>query len=141
MEIAFGLIKGQRKIERKDYEIPCKPGNLDQMPCWIAPYHHRITWQMWFAAMPYYQKKPWLIHFVYKILKGNKTIDPLLSKNPFPHGPPKHIRLEYYLYKLASPFDPANKWYTRTRVGSYLPPLAVEDNIFSTYIRRYGWTP
>ncbi len=35
----------------RPYEFKCKPGDPDRRPCWISPYHHRLDWQIWFAAM------------------------------------------------------------------------------------------
>jgi len=30
-----------------EYEFNCKPGRIDQAPCFSAPYHRRLTWQLW----------------------------------------------------------------------------------------------
>jgi hypothetical protein len=30
-----------------EYEFSCKPGNIHQAPCFSAPYHRRLTWQLW----------------------------------------------------------------------------------------------
>ncbi len=38
------------KIEWKEYEFFCKPGNVNKRPCLISPYHYRLDWLMWFAA-------------------------------------------------------------------------------------------
>ena len=34
-----------------EYEFKCKPGAVDRLPCVITPYHYRLDWLMWFAAM------------------------------------------------------------------------------------------
>lgn len=31
----------------REYEFVCKPGRLDQRPCFSAPYHRRLAWQLW----------------------------------------------------------------------------------------------
>ena len=38
----------------REYEFVCKPGRLDQRPCFSAPYHRRLAWQLWyeFGACP-----------------------------------------------------------------------------------------
>jgi Lipase maturation factor len=36
------------------YELPCKPGDPMRRPCLITPYHYRLDWQIWFAAMSSY---------------------------------------------------------------------------------------
>ena len=33
------------------YEFPCKPTRVDRRPCVITPYHYRLDWLLWFAAM------------------------------------------------------------------------------------------
>lgn len=38
-----------------DFEFPCKPGDINRMPCLISPYHLRMDWLMWFAAFQNYQ--------------------------------------------------------------------------------------
>lgn len=30
-----------------EYEFSCKPGKIDRAPCFSAPYHRRLTWQLW----------------------------------------------------------------------------------------------
>lgn len=30
-----------------EYEFSCKPGRIDRAPCFSAPYHRRLTWQLW----------------------------------------------------------------------------------------------
>jgi hypothetical protein len=30
-----------------EYEFSCKPGKIDNAPCFSAPYHRRLTWQLW----------------------------------------------------------------------------------------------
>ena len=30
-----------------EYEFICKPGKVDRMPCFSAPYHRRLAWQLW----------------------------------------------------------------------------------------------
>jgi hypothetical protein len=30
-----------------EYEFTCKPGKIDKAPCFTAPYHRRLPWQLW----------------------------------------------------------------------------------------------
>src|SRR6185369_1421337 len=48
--------------EWKAYELPCKPGDVARRPCVVSPYHYRLDWQMWFAAMSSIEREPWLLH-------------------------------------------------------------------------------
>ncbi len=123
-----------------EYEFKCKPGSVDRRPCIVAPYHYRIDWQIWFAAMSDYAHNPWLVHFIYKLLQGDPQARALLANDPFPNGP-KFIRAELYEYKFTAPGDPSEHWWARRRVDEYLPPLARDTPGLLTYLRRYGWLP
>jgi len=37
-----------------------------------APHQPRLDWQMWFAALGSYQRDPWIIHLMYRLLIGQK---------------------------------------------------------------------
>src|SRR5207253_8185130 len=49
-----GVITSRTKW--REYEFKAKPGDLRRMPPQIAPYHFRLDWLMWFAAMGSYQQ-------------------------------------------------------------------------------------
>ncbi|MDQ2775571.1 MAG: lipase maturation factor family protein, partial [Acidobacteriota bacterium] len=48
----------------EEYEFKAKPGDITRMPPQIAPYHLRLDWLMWFAALASYQDHPWFVNFV-----------------------------------------------------------------------------
>ncbi len=123
--------------EWKEYEIPCKPGNIFDRPCAVAPYHYRLTWQIWFAAMNSYEYNPWIINLVYKLLKGDEAVLSLLSKNPFPAKPPKYIKLDHYIYEFA-PLE-SQQWYNRKFEKVYLPPLSLDNTSLDDFVRKKGW--
>src|SRR5215469_11138214 len=50
--------------EWREYEFRGKPGALGRHPPQIAPYHLRLDWLMWFAAMSDYPDHPWFVNFV-----------------------------------------------------------------------------
>jgi hypothetical protein len=56
------------------YELPCKPGDPARRPCVISPYHYRLDWQMWFAAMSIVGREPWVVHLVAKLLRGDRDV-------------------------------------------------------------------
>ncbi len=84
----------------EDYELPCKPGDVTRRPCIVSPYHYRLDWQMWFAAMSTYEEEPWMAVLVDKLLRGDKTVQPLFARDPFPDAPPRFVRVELYRYEL-----------------------------------------
>ena len=71
------------------YEFPCKPGDPERRPCVISPYHYRLDWQLWFAAMSTINREPWLVRLIVKLLRGDADVKPLLAVDPFPTTPPQ----------------------------------------------------
>ena len=74
--------------EWREYEFPCKPGDVLRAPCWVTPYHYRLDWQMWFAGLSRAERQPWIFNLIYKLLTGDEPVDvqQYRSKNPaFPH--------------------------------------------------------
>lgn len=122
-----------------EYEFPGKPGDIRRRPIVVAPYHLRLDWQMWFAAMGNCQQNPWFVHFVAKLLRGDPAILQLLSKNPFPETPPRYIRAQLYLYQFTSPADKTKNWWKREQVGEFFGPVSLEHSSLQNYLERYGW--
>ena len=120
-------LQGQAKW--KEYEFKAKPGNPKRRPCQIAPYHLRLDWLMWFAAMlPVYDylQHPWFIMLVQKLLQNDASTLKLLAGNPFPDGP-KVIRARLYRYRLATGKErrDTGQWWIRSLAGEYLPPVSM----------------
>jgi hypothetical protein len=126
--------------EWREYEFKCKPGDVDRRPCVVAPYHYRLDWQIWFAAMGTYRYNPWLVHFVSKLLHGDVAAANLLATNPFTSVPPKFIRAELYEYKFTDADDSTRSWWKRRRVGEYLPPLSIDDPGLQRFLHSKRWS-
>jgi Lipase maturation factor len=109
--------------EWRDYEFKGKPGNVERVPPMVSPYHYKLDWQMWFAAMSSPMLHPWIFAFIEKLLEGEQKILSLLANNPFPNAPPRFIRADWYRYGFTKPGEGA--WWTRTYVGPYLPPMTL----------------
>ncbi|MEK9727292.1 MAG: lipase maturation factor family protein [Candidatus Margulisiibacteriota bacterium] len=119
------------------YEFVAKPGDVLRPHPIIAPYQPRLDWQIWFAAMGSYQQHPWLVHLVYKLLQNDAEILALMASNPFQDVPPKYIKIDLYEYQLAPLFS--GRYWDRTYVSSYLPPLSLDNESFLNYLNSYGW--
>lgn len=127
----------------KEYEFKAKPGDPKRKPPFISPYHYRLDWQIWFAAIPgvHYdlrtlptpQHYPWVVHFVWKLLHNDAGTLGLLARNPFPEAPPRYVRALVYRYKFASLANEDGQWWTRERVGNWLPPMS----LYTPEIRRF----
>ncbi|MBT3784574.1 lipase maturation factor family protein [bacterium] len=122
-----------------EYEFKFKPGRVDRIPGMVAPYHYRLDWQIWFAAMSSYQNNPWLVHLVYKLLRDNQGVLRLLGENPFSGSPPNWIRADLYQYKFTGPGESPRTWWKRSRVKEYLPPLSLQNPPFLRFLKTYGW--
>lgn len=105
------------------YEFRGKPGSLERMPPQIAPYHLRLDWLMWFAALSSYQEQSWFTPFMAKLLAGDRAVLSLLRSNPFPLRPPRYMRALLYEYHFTNPAERAatGEWWKRQLVGSYFP--------------------
>jgi hypothetical protein len=112
------------RTEWRAYEFKGKPGDPSQLPPQIAPYHLRLDWLMWFAAMSPPSQHPWFVALLIKLLSGDRAILSLLRTNPFPDAPPRWVRATFYEYHFTSPAErrTTGRWWTRRKIGSYVPP-------------------
>jgi hypothetical protein len=90
------------QIQWLDYKFPYKPGELHRGLPWVAPYHPRLDWQMWFAALGDINENTWLGNLMYRIMTGDNTAAKLLEPAPFPR-PPQYMRALLYDYRFTSP--------------------------------------
>jgi hypothetical protein len=119
------------------YEFRCKPGDPDRRPCLMSPYHYRIDWQIWFAAMTVPRGAPWTAYFVWKLLENDRGTLSLLANNPFPERPPRYIRATLYRYRFA-PLGEKGAW-RREPLGAWLPPLSLDNP--RAFLAAYGGVP
>jgi hypothetical protein len=126
-----------------EYELPCMPGDVRRRPCTISPYHYRLDWQMWFvgngaARGERVENEPWLVHLVWQLLDGEPTPKPLLFRDPFPVDPPRWIRAGIWRYRFSTSRQ-GGAWWTRERVGEFLPPVSLEHPGIREYVSGYHW--
>jgi hypothetical protein len=113
----------------QEYGFKGKPGDPGRMPPQIAPYHLRLDWLMWFAAMPSPYYDPWFINLLAKVLENDAPTLALLNSNPFPQTPPRYVRALYYRYRFTTPAEhkKSGGWWQRELVGIYFPPVSRDD--------------
>ena len=111
----------------KAYEFKGKPTDPMRLPPQVAPYHLRLDWLMWFAAMSSPMEHYWFVPFVIKLLQNDRATLKLLRHNPFPNGPPAFVRADLYRYRFTTPRErlQTHAWWQRERVGQYLPPVSL----------------
>lgn len=105
------------------YEFKWKPGDPQRPPRQAAPYHPRLDWQMWFAALNPGSIEPWLGNLVVRLLQGSPEVLALFQQNPFPTAPPAYIRLAVYRYQFSNAALKRTQgiWWERTLIGRFQP--------------------
>ncbi|MFB6207649.1 MAG: lipase maturation factor family protein [Haloglomus sp.] len=128
--------------EWETYEFYGKPTDPERRPPQWAPYHLRLDWQLWFAAMASSPRRsPWFVHMLAKLLAGDEATLSLVRTNPFPEDPPRHVRALRYRYEFTDPETrrETGRWWDRERVGTYYGPVSLSDARFRRTLRRQGW--
>lgn len=125
----------------REYEFKAKPGDVKRRPPIVAPYHYRLDWLMWFAAMSDYRSYPWILNLTAKLLQGDPATLQLLANDPFPQVPPKFIRAVLYRYRFTTTEEKkkTGHWWSRMRAGEYLPPLSLNNPRFREILREEKW--
>jgi Lipase maturation factor len=111
----------------KEYEFKGKPGAVRRLPRQWAPYHLRLDWLMWFAAISPGYAQPWLIPLLLRLLQNDRPTLRLLGHNPFPESPPRQVRAQLYQYRFttAAELRRERAWWHRKLIGRYVPPMAL----------------
>jgi hypothetical protein len=108
-----------------EYEFPGKPGAPGRLPRQFAPYHLRLDWLMWFAALSPAYAGAWFPRLVDRLLEGDEATLGLLRHNPFPGTPPARVRALVYRYRFTTRQErrETGDWWHRTRVRELRPPV------------------
>jgi lipase maturation factor len=111
----------------QEYGFKGKPGAVRRLPRQWAPYHLRLDWLMWFAAISPGYAQPWLIPFLQRLLRNDRPTLRLLRHNPFPESPPRYVRAQLYQYRFTTVAELRRDraWWHRTLIGRYVPPVAL----------------
>ena len=127
------------KANWKPYIYKGLPVELNKRPPQIAPYQLRLDWQMWFAAMSSPSEYTWTFNLQWKLLHNDPGAVSLFASNPFPNKPPRYIRAVLYRYAFAKPGNPQGFWWTREKIGNWLPPLSADDPRLVEFLKSEGW--
>ncbi|RLM46929.1 lipase maturation factor family protein [Haloarcula sp. Atlit-47R] len=116
--------------EWETYEFKGKPTDPAQRPRQLAPYHYRLDWQLWFAAMTSSPRRsPWFLALLDRLLAGDEATEKLLASVPFSETTPTHVRAVRYRYRFTTPEErrETGQWWERERVGTYVSPISDGD--------------
>ncbi|UUN30494.1 lipase maturation factor family protein [Streptomyces sp. FIT100] len=108
----------------REYEFHGKPGDIRRWPRQFAPYHLRLDWLMWFAALSPAYARPWFGGFVERLLDNDRDTLKLLRRNPFPDAPPAFVRARLYHYEFTSwrQLRATGACWQRRHLRDFLPP-------------------
>ena len=103
-----------------ELDLPCKPGNVTRRPCFCAPYHYRLDWNIWFIGFKPHagmlqQREAWLYAFIAKLLSGDDLAVSLLDRSArcvfTPHAAPRYAKVDMYHYTMSAPlWELAPRW-------------------------------
>ncbi|MCC9689656.1 MULTISPECIES: lipase maturation factor family protein [Streptomyces] len=111
--------------EWREYEFKGKPGDPKRWPRQFAPYHLRLDWLMWFAALSPAYASPWFGGLVERLLENDPDTLRLLRRSPFPaDAPPRHIRARLFRYRFTTwrELRETGACWERTYVRDFFPP-------------------
>ena len=112
----------------REYGFKGKPGDPRRVPPQVAPYHLRLDWMMWFAALSPAYAEAWLMPLVVKLLENDRPTLRLLRENPFADVAPVHIRISLYRYRFTTRQErkETGAIWVRRRMGMYLSPVRLQ---------------
>ncbi|HZA12590.1 lipase maturation factor family protein, partial [Mycobacterium sp.] len=111
----------------KEYGFKGKPGDLRRLPRQWAPYHLRLDWLMWFAAISPGYARPWMGPLLVRLLENDRATLRLLRHNPFPEAPPHYVRARLYRYRFTTAQELLrdHAWWRRALIGVYVRPVSL----------------
>ena len=110
------------------YEFKGKPGDVSRIPRQYAPYHLRLDWMLWFAALGAY-REAWFRAFLVKLATGDPAIRALLRHDPYDGAPPTFIRVRVFEYRFATSVErrETGNYWTRELQGTLVRPKSFKD--------------
>ena len=80
------------------YEFHYKPGDPMRRPAFVAPHQPRVDFTMWFLLLGSRWGAPYFDTLLDRILHDPEAVASLFAENPFPHAPPRFVRVAVYRY-------------------------------------------
>ena len=121
----------------REVDLPCKPTSVKRRPCFSAPYHHRLDWNIWFIGFkPHRQmlegRERWLYAFLAQLLRGGDAPARRLLDPASRDIKGRIARVTMYRYRMAAPLaqilgtaPAARVWWTRAFEEVLVPPVAL----------------
>jgi lipase maturation factor 1 len=125
------VFEGSRDgVQWEPYGFRYKPGNVDRRPAFVAPFHPRLDWQLWFAALSPGRNLGWVERLAEALRAGTPEVVALLGHDPFPTTPPQYVRAVLYDYRFSTPEQRrrTGSWWVRTLQGTFVLGSSVADS-------------
>lgn len=125
----------------KEYQFKAKPGDVSRRLPWVAPYHLRLDWLMWFIPLGSGGSDSWYAALVARLLQNDKPTLSLMSGNPFPDRPPAWIRGSFHEYRFTTWAErrASGNYWVRTRAGDMMRPVSLTTPGFVPSLESTGW--
>jgi hypothetical protein len=110
------------------YSFRYKPQDPSKAPGIYAPYQPRFDWNLWFASLGSWQDYPIVPRTEVRLLSDDKDVLCLFKSNPFPHEPPREVRVVFWQYWFTTMSERRSTgfWWRRRFLGLYAPTLERE---------------
>ncbi|WFR74642.1 lipase maturation factor family protein [Prescottella defluvii] len=108
------------------YEFKGRAGRCAAPSRQFAPYHLRLDWLMWFAAISPATRRRGSADWSSACSSGDAALLKLLHHNPFPDAPPAVIRARLYRYRFTTRDEhrESGAWWARALEAEFLPPVS-----------------
>ncbi|MER7930942.1 MULTISPECIES: lipase maturation factor family protein [unclassified Streptomyces] len=109
----------------REYEFKGKPGDPRRWPRQFAPYHLRLDWLMWFAALSPAYADEWFGGLMERLLENDRDTLRLLRRSPFPPDrPPRFVRARLFRYRYTGwrELRETGACWERSYVREFMPP-------------------
>jgi hypothetical protein len=105
------------------YPFRYKPQIPTRPPRFFAPYQPRFDWNLWFASLGTASQNPWVMATQERLLANDRDVLRLFAANPFPHAPPRAVRVMLWQYWFTTRQERARSgaWWNRRLIGEYAP--------------------
>lgn len=146
-----------------EIDFPCKPGDVTRRPCFIAPYHVRLDWNIWFVGFEPHlamlnQRERWIYsllaqlltkrnldglasvldaHCFYRLFEGTNA-SAVFAGNKLP----KAAKVDMFKYEMAAPLwailatdSQQRVWWNRSFKQILVPPVILDPQQ-STFLVR-----
>lgn len=118
----------------KEYVFKGKPGDVTRRGPIVAPYHLRLDWLMWFAALGDYRDS-WFLVLLERLATGDPLIRRLLGPDPFDGEAPALIRARMFTYRYATREERRAAraagepvpWWVRSDPVTIVRPVSLRD--------------